>query len=103
MATHVASQRLYVSVFAALLALTALTVGVSRLELGVWHTPVGLAIAACKATLVFLFFMHLLHSSRLTWLILAGALFFMGILFGLTLSDYLSRYPNPWAWPMPGK
>ena len=99
MATHVETQRVYVTVFAVLIALTALTVGASQLELGVWHTPVGLAIAACKASLVFLFFMHLLHSPRLTWLILAGALFFMGILFALTLSDYLARG----AWPIDGK
>ena len=103
MTTHIASPRLYVTVFLALLGLTALTVAVSRLELGVLHAPVALAIATGKATLVFLFFMHLLHSPRLTWVILAGALFFMGILFTLTLADYLSRYPNPGAWPIWGK
>jgi cytochrome c oxidase subunit 4 len=82
----------YYLVFGALLALTCLTVGVSLLDLGPWHTVVGLTIAGCKALLVVLFFMHLLHGNRLTWLVLAGGLFWFGILLALTLTDYLTRH-----------
>jgi cytochrome c oxidase subunit 4 len=82
----------YYVVFAALIALTALTVGISFLGLGRWHTVAGLTIAACKATLVALFFMHLLGSKRLTWVVVGGGLFWLGILLSLTLSEYLTRH-----------
>jgi cytochrome c oxidase subunit 4 len=51
-------------VFGRLIALTLLTVGLSRVDLGPWHTAVGLTIACAKALLVALFFMHLLSSGR---------------------------------------
>ena len=91
MSEPITPTRTYYSVFAALIALTLLTVGVSFLELGAWHTTVGVLIGAVKATLVGLFFMHLLHSSRASWLAVLAGLFWLGILMVLTLSDYLSR------------
>jgi caa(3)-type oxidase subunit IV len=57
-----------------------------------WHTVVGLTFAVCKAVLVALFFMHLLSSSRLTWIVVGGGLFWLGILMALTLADYLTRH-----------
>ncbi len=81
----------YVGIFAALIALTALTIGLSFVHLGALHTPVGLLIAFTKATLVTLFFMHLLHAGRLPWLIAAAGVFWLAIMIGLTLSDYLTR------------
>jgi len=83
--------RTYYGVFAALIALTLLTVGASFLELGAWHTTVGVLIGVVKASLVGLFFMHLLHSSRASWLAVLAGLFWLVILMALTLSDYLSR------------
>jgi cytochrome c oxidase subunit IV len=91
MVSRVTPVRVYLTVFAALLVLTALTVAASWLQIGIWHTPLALAIAACKAVLVGLFFMHLLHSDRLTWLIVGGSFLWLAILFALTLSDYLAR------------
>ena len=70
---------------------------VSRVErfelpnLGALNFPVALSIAIVKATLVILFFMHVKYSSRLTKLVAGGAFFFLVILFGLTMTDYLSR------------
>ena len=46
----------------------------------------------CKAGFVILFFMHLLHSRPLTWLVLGAGLFWLGILLALTLSDYVTRH-----------
>jgi len=91
MSEPITPTRTYYGVFAALIALTLLTVGVSFLNLGAWHTTVGVLIGAVKATLVALFFMHLLHSSRASWLAVLAGLFWLGILMVLTLSDYLSR------------
>ena len=92
MSGRVVSQSTYFIVFGALIALTFLTVGVSFLELGRWHTVVGLVIACSKAGLVGLIFMHLAASSRLTWFVVAAGFFWMAIMMGLTLTDYLTRH-----------
>jgi cytochrome c oxidase subunit 4 len=91
MTENVASRSSYFLVFGGLVLLTLLTVGVSRLPLGAWHTPAGLIIAGCKACLVVLFFMHLIHSTKLTWAVALSGLFWLMILVGLTMSDYLTR------------
>ena len=86
------STSVYWMAFAALIALTFLTVGLSFLHLGTWwHLAVGLAIGAVKATLVALFFMHLLHSPARTWLAAGLGVFWLGILVTLMMSDYLTR------------
>ncbi len=72
--------------------MTFLTVGVSFLNLGGWHTIVGLFIAVCKATLAVLVFMHLWSSNRLTGVIALTAIYFLGLPLGLTLTDYWSRW-----------
>jgi cytochrome c oxidase subunit 4 len=83
--------RTYFLVFAALIVLTVLTVGLSFLELGPWHLAVGLAIGIVKALLVVLFFMHVLYSSRLTWIVIIAGLFWTALLIGGVVSDYLTR------------
>lgn len=95
---HIIAPRVYYLVFAALIALTGLTVGISFVDLGAWHTLVGLLIATVKAALVILFFMHVLYSTRLTWVVALSGLVWLAILLGLTLTDYLSR---DWL-PIPG-
>ena len=82
MPQQAASPRSYLLVFIALLALTLTTVAVAAVPLGRLHTPVALAIAAVKATLVVLFFMHALHSPRLTWLAILASLFWLAIMIG---------------------
>jgi cytochrome c oxidase subunit 4 len=97
MSGHVAPKSLYVGIFLALMVLTGVTVGVAFVHLGRLNFPVALAIAIAKATLVVLFFMHVKYSSRLTKMIVGMALFFLMILFTLTMTDYLSRgwYTGP--------
>ena len=68
-----------------------MTVAVAFVNLGAFNFPVALGIAITKATLVILFFMHVKYSSRLTKLFVGMAFFFLFILFGLTMTDYLSR------------
>jgi cytochrome c oxidase subunit 4 len=81
----------YLAVFAALIFLTGLTVALSFVELGPWHLVLGLIIATTKAILVALFFMHVIHSPRLTWIVIAASLLFLVILIGLTMADYVTR------------
>jgi cytochrome c oxidase subunit 4 len=85
--------KIYFAVFTALMVFTALTVWASFEHLGIWNTPVALAIAVTKATLVVLFFMHLRYSPKLTAIVISSSLLWLVILFVVTLSDYFSR---PW-------
>jgi cytochrome c oxidase subunit 4 len=97
MSGHVAPKSLYYSIFGTLMVLTVITIGVAFINLGALNFPVAIAIAITKATLVILFFMHAKYSSRLTKLVVGGAFFFLAILLGLTMTDYLSRgwYTSP--------
>ena len=89
---HLLTPPTFVIVCAVLVVLTFLTVGVSFLDIGgIWHIVIGLSIAVCKATLVILFFMHVLASSRLIWIVILVSGFWLGILLVLTLGDYFTR------------
>lgn len=91
MTTHIYPVKLYVTIWAILIVLTATTVVVAEIELGEWNIVVALLIAVIKATLVILYFMHVKDSSGLTKLIVLAGIFWMAILFGLTFNDYISR------------
>jgi len=91
---HITPLSTYIFVFLALAAGTLLTWYASTIDLGNLNTPIALLIACTKATLVILFFMHALHSTRLTWVIIIGSFLWLGTLFVLTFSDYLTRH---WA------
>ena len=92
MSEHIVSRKVYFAIFAALMVGTAVTVWVAFIDLGgQFNTIVALTVAVIKATLVVLYFMHVRYSSRLTWVIVGSGLFWLGIMFALTLSDYLSR------------
>ena len=97
MSGHVSPKSTYYAIFGALMVLTGVTVAASFVNLGSFNFPVAIAIAITKATLVILFFMHVKYSSRLTKMVVAMSFFFLAILFGLTLTDYMSRgwYTSP--------
>jgi cytochrome c oxidase subunit 4 len=88
---HVVPLKIYYGIFAILMVLTGVTVGVAYVDLGRWNTVVALAIACFKAMIVVLYFMHVKYSTRLIKLTVIAGLYWMVILFGLTLSDYLTR------------
>jgi cytochrome c oxidase subunit IV len=92
MSEHIVPIRVYAGVFLALMAGTTLTVFAAFHDFP-WqfNTVIALTIAVIKATLVVLYFMHVRYSSRLIWVIIASALFWLAILFALTFSDYWTR------------
>ena len=59
---HIASVSNYLTIFSLLLILTAATVGVALMDLGIFNTVVALMIACVKAMLVILYYMHLKFS-----------------------------------------
>ena len=95
-AQHVTPRRVYYLIFGVLMLLTAVTIVVAFLNLGLLNTPIALIIATIKATLVILYFMHVRHSTRLTWVVVIVSFLFVGILFVLTFSDYLTRGLSPY-------
>jgi cytochrome c oxidase subunit 4 len=88
-------MRTYVLVLAALLVLTAVTVAASGIHFGspAVNVIVALGIASLKASLVALFFMHLLHDKPLNALIFVSGLVFLAIFLILTLIDVDFRLP----------
>jgi cytochrome c oxidase subunit 4 len=88
---HVVPLPVYLGVFAALMAGTAVTMWAAHLDFGALNTPVALVIACTKAALVVLFFMHVKYSSRLVALIVLVSILFLAILFLITFSDYWTR------------
>jgi cytochrome c oxidase subunit 4 len=93
MTAHAITPRQQIAVLIALLVLTGLTVGVSFFPLaGQWHLAGGLCIAIAKATLVVLFFMHVLHSPAATRAVVLVSFFWLvGVLIALTMTDYATR------------
>src|ERR1043166_2871746 len=100
MAEHPDSAKIYTMVFLALLALTSITTAVAYVDLGPFSVVVALAIAVVKMLLVALFFMHLRHSTMLTRVVVIGGVLWLGILIGLSMSDFVSR---GWLNSIPGK
>lgn len=91
-APHVEKLGTYLSIFAALIALTLLTVWTSGLHLPpVFGNGLALLIATTKATLVVLWFMHVRHSAPMTKVAILSGVFMFLTLEVLTLSDVLTR------------
>jgi cytochrome c oxidase subunit 4 len=88
---HTISYAKLTLVWLTLLALTALTVWVSRLDLGVNRVWGALAIASLKGGLVIAFFMQMKYEGRLLRWLLFVALLTLAIFIGFTFFDVLYR------------
>jgi cytochrome c oxidase subunit 4 len=66
-------------------------VAVVFIEADILNVILALTIAAVKAVLVVLFFMHVRESGPLTRLFVGAGLLWLLTLIGLTLTDFLSR------------
>jgi cytochrome c oxidase subunit 4 len=88
---HIVTKKTYGLIFATLLILTGVTTAVGYVDLGRMNVVVALAIAAIKAVLVILFFMHLAYSRRLTQITLVAAIMWLTLLIALTLADVFTR------------
>jgi cytochrome c oxidase subunit IV len=91
MAGPAVSRRTYLLTFGGLLTLTLLTTFLGFVDMGPFNTVIALAIAAMKASLIAMFFMHALHESPLVRVVMAGGIIWFLILISLTMSDYLTR------------
>jgi cytochrome c oxidase subunit 4 len=94
MSAHAGAIKWYFGVFGVLMVGTILTYYAAFQDLGIWNTPVALFIAVVKAVCVVLIFMHVKDSSKLTKITVVAGLFWLMILFFLTMVDFASR---PWS------
>ena len=88
---HILPKRTYYTIYVILLVCTYLTWQIAFFDLGALNTVAALTIATFKATIVVLFFMHVKYSTRLTWAVVLGSVFWLGILLALTMTDYMTR------------
>ena len=85
------SRKTYLLVFIALMALLWATIAAASINLGAFNTPVALAIAGIKASLVILFFMQVRYGSNLVKIFAVAGFFWLLILFLFTMADYVTR------------
>ena len=81
----------FIATYVSLMILLALTIWSSFIKLDGFNSAINLGIAAAKALLVGIFYMHLHRASAVTKLFAIAALLWLTIMFGLTLSDYMTR------------
>lgn len=91
---HVIPPSVLLSVFAALIVLTLVTVIASYLPFGEFETWVALGIATVKASLVAAYFMHLRYDNPLHAVLFGFGLLFVGIFVGATLMDAQQYTPD---------
>jgi len=88
---HILPIKVYFTIFTALIILTAVTVGVSNLNLKEASIYVAMAIALIKAGLVVSYFMHLKYDAKFNLFVFAGSILFLFFFFFGTLGDMMVR------------
>ena len=82
------------TVFAALVMLTIVTVAAAQVSFGAWEVWVSLGIASVKATLVAAYFMHLRYDKSFNGLVFIASLLFVALFLALTLMDLQGPTPS---------
>ena len=87
------APKIYAAVLGVLLILTFITVGASKIQFGsgMVNVVIALTIATIKASLVALFFMHLIHDKAMNAIILVSSFAFLGIFMGFCYVDQATR------------
>lgn len=86
-APHPLGYGLLVGIWAALMALTAVTVAAARVDLGFLNIVAALGVASVKASLVVFWFMHLKYENRILKGMVALAFVVLAIFIGFTFWD----------------
>ena len=88
---HVSSSAMFLNVLLALLVLTIVTVGASRIDFGPANMLIAMLIASVKASLVILFFMHVKWDTAINKIVFLSSFLFLSLLFIFTLADQATR------------
>jgi cytochrome c oxidase subunit IV len=89
---HIVPFSTYRNIAAALLVLTVVTVGISRIDFGFMNTVIAMIIATIKASLVLAFFMHLKYDNLMNRVIFGTGIFFLFVLLSTCLTDIFTRF-----------
>ena len=95
---HVVEVRVLLAVFAALIALTAVTVAVSYFNFGPFNLIVAIGVATIKAALVALWFMPLRYDSGLHAFVFLVGVAFLGLFLVIVMLDSIQYNPNVQTW-----
>lgn len=88
---HISSSAMFLNVLIALLILTGITVGTSRIDFGPANMLIAMAIASIKASLVIAFFMHVKWDTAINKIVFLSSFLFLSLLFIFTLADHATR------------
>jgi cytochrome c oxidase subunit IV len=88
---HIVPTKTFIAIWLVLLALTAVTVTVARMDLGTLSILTAIVIASVKAGLVLWFFMHLKYEKRLFRFLLLVPIVTLAVIIGLTFVDVWYR------------
>lgn len=89
--SHVLPLGIYIGVASMLLLLTFVTVWVASIDFGAYNLVIAMFIAAVKATMVALIFMHLKYENKIYMIIFVISIIFLAIFITFTLLDTLQR------------
>src|SRR5262249_46591992 len=85
--------RIYITVFVALMALTIITVAISRFHLPVpIAVTIALLVATIKGSLVACYFMHLISEKKLIYAVLVLTAFFFAALLALPVVTHSNGF-----------
>ena len=90
-ANHILPLKIYLIIGGSLLALTGVTVFVASLDFGAYNLLIALGIAAFKATLVGMYFMHLKYDNKLYASMFLLSIVFLGLFIVCTMFDTMRR------------
>jgi cytochrome c oxidase subunit IV len=85
----------FVLIYVICLVLLAATITTAQFQLGAWNPILNMSISLAKTSLIVWFFMHLRRAATLIRLAAFAGFFWLLIMFGLSLGDYLTREPPP--------
>ena len=88
---HILPLSVYLKIGATLIILTGLTVWIAGLDFGAYNLLLAMVIAATKASLVALYFMHLKYDNKLYSIFFVAGIFCLAVFIIITMFDTLRR------------
>ncbi len=91
---HIVPIPILVATGSGLLVLTVVTVWVAGFDFGPANVWIALAIAALKASMVVLFFMHLIWDRPFNGVVFVASIAFLAVFIGFTMTDTFEYRPD---------
>ena len=91
MNANTSTARTYIFTAGALLGMLVLTIAGAYLNLGLFNGILTATISVVSTAVIILFYMEVRKSKPLIWVFVGAGFFWLGILFVLTLSGFMTR------------